>query len=96
MISAAVTRSFFVFRIRPRGFWAVSSGPPRTRGITATPVSNPESPRASFGNRSIETPSIRSGLPCSANSAVRQSDSTEGCWYTSRRATASSTAFRPR
>ena len=39
-------------------------GSPLTSGITATPVSNPERPSASFGNTIIAAASIISGLPC--------------------------------
>ena len=55
MISAAAVSSFFVLRIRPCGFRSVSSASPRTSGMTATPVSNPDKPSASFGNSSSAT-----------------------------------------
>jgi hypothetical protein len=51
MMSAAVRKSFFVLRILPAGSSSVSPTSPRTSGITATPVSNPDSPSASLGNR---------------------------------------------
>ena len=58
MITAAVVSSFFVPRIRPVGFSSVSSGSPSTCGMTATPVSKPERPSASFGKTSRATPII--------------------------------------
>jgi hypothetical protein len=48
---------------RPVGDFASSPGSPFTNGITATPVSNPDRPRASLGNKSSATPTISSGLP---------------------------------
>ena len=62
MISAAVVSSLRASRIRPRGCAGVSPGSPRTCGITATPVSKPDSPSASFGKTSRATPTIASGL----------------------------------
>jgi len=63
MISAAVRSSFFVFRMRPAGCCGVSVGSPCTSGITATPVSNPDNPSASFGNRMIAIAPIITGSP---------------------------------
>ncbi len=51
MMRAAADRSFLVLRILPAGFSSVSDASPRTSGMTATPVSKPDSPSASFGNR---------------------------------------------
>ena len=48
MMSAAVSSSFFVLRIRP----GRPSALPLTSGMTATPVSKPDSPRASLGKSS--------------------------------------------
>ena len=45
MIAAAVVRSLRVSRTRPTGRSSVSPGSPLTRGMTATPVSNPDNPR---------------------------------------------------
>ena len=45
---------------------------PLTSGITATPVSKPERPSASFGKSSSANASIISGLPCCATSAACQ------------------------
>jgi hypothetical protein len=64
MMSAAVISSLRVFRIRPTGCASVSPGKPSTSGMTATPVSKPESPSASLGKRSIATTIILNGLPC--------------------------------
>ena len=49
MITAAVISSLRVLAIRPRGSFGSSSSSPLTSGMTATPVSNPDRPRASFG-----------------------------------------------
>ena len=62
MIRAAVVSSLRVLRMRPRGFSGVSPGSPRTSGITATPVSKPDRPRASLGKTSRATATIASGL----------------------------------
>jgi hypothetical protein len=62
MIRAAVVSSLRVLRIRPRGRSWVSWGSPRTRGITATPVSNPDRPRASFGKTIRAIATMASGL----------------------------------
>ncbi len=63
MIKAAVRRSFLVLRMRPFGYRGSSSGSPLTSGMTATPVSKPESPRASLGNNRSASPIMTSGLP---------------------------------
>ncbi len=69
MINAADTSSRCAPRIRPAGLASVSSGSPSTSGITATPVSNPDRPSASFGKSSSDTAAIRAQLWCSAKSA---------------------------
>jgi hypothetical protein len=56
MIRAAVISNFRVFRMR----WGTS---PFTSGITATPVSKPDNPRASFGNTSKATATMPPTLP---------------------------------
>ena len=63
IMSAATMSSFFVLRMRPRGFSSVSFASPLTSGITATPVSNPESPNASFGKTKSPTNMIIVQLP---------------------------------
>ena len=63
MMTAAVMSSFLVLRIRPLGSAALSSALPRTWAMTATPVSNPDKPSASFGNNSRAAASIISQLP---------------------------------
>ena len=63
MITAAVSSSLRVPRMRPTGFSSVSSASPFTCGITATPVSNPDRPRASLGKTSRAMPTISQGLP---------------------------------
>ena len=55
MITAAVVSSRLVPRIRPRGAASVSLASPWTCGITATPVSKPDMPSASFGKTSSAT-----------------------------------------
>src|SRR5256885_9116230 len=66
MISAAVSSSFFVLRIRS----------PRMSGITATPVSNPDSPSASLGNMITDTASMSQTLPCWCQSCCLDRKST--------------------
>ena len=51
--------SLRVLRMRPAGRAGSSPGSPRTSGITATPVSKPERPRASLGKRRSESPMMR-------------------------------------
>jgi hypothetical protein len=63
MITAAVVSSLRVLRTRPAGCSGSSPASPRTRGITVTPVSKPEMPRASRGNTRRATPTIAKGLP---------------------------------
>jgi len=63
IITAAHVSSFLVPRVRPLGRSSVSAFSPRTCGITATPVSNPDSPRASCGKTINETATIIAGLP---------------------------------
>ena len=65
MISAAVTRSLRVLRIRPSGLSAVSScGEPAISGITETPVSKPLNPSASLGNKIAAASVICRQSPC--------------------------------
>ena len=79
MISAAVASSLFVLRILPIGFASVSPASPRTSGMTATPVSKPESPSASFGNRSRTKTTIIAGLPCEPATVAVQDENNSGC-----------------
>lgn len=76
MITAAVVSSFFVSRMRPAGRSSVSDASPLTCGITATPVSNPDRPSASFGKTSSATPTITRTFPCSVVRALDQSVTT--------------------
>ena len=58
MSRAAMSNSFFVFRIRASSTSFSLAPSPFTSGITATPVSKPERPSASLGNNrsaSIDT-----------------------------------------
>jgi hypothetical protein len=54
MMIAAAIMSFLVARILPNGSRPVSASSLATSGITDTPVSNPLSPKASFGKISAE------------------------------------------
>ena len=56
MMSAAVVSSLRALRIRPVGAAGVSVGSPLTSGITTTPVSKPDKPRASAGKTSRAAP----------------------------------------
>ncbi len=81
MMAAAPVSSFFVLRMRPAGCSGVSVGSPLTSGITTTPVSKPERPSASFGNRKSATSTIIIALPFTcgcAKSASFQLPSTCG------------------
>ena len=65
MMSAAAAAASCVLRMRacriaPRD----RRRSPSTSGMTATPVSKPERPSASFGNSKSATTTIVSGLPC--------------------------------
>ncbi len=71
MMSAAVRSSFLAFRMRPAGSAGSSPGSPFTSGITATPVSKPDRPSASFGNTIRAAASIITGLPCACTSPSR-------------------------
>ncbi len=63
MIRAATVSILRVLRMRRSGRPGSSSAPPRTSGIMPTPVSKPESPRASCGKTRSDAPSISRGLP---------------------------------
>ena len=71
MISAAVFSSFLAFRIRDCRISGAVSPSPRINGITATPVSKPERPSASFGNSSSANASIITGFDCCDQQIVR-------------------------
>ena len=92
MMSAAVSRSLRVLRMRPAGFAGSSVASPRINGITATPVSNPLRPSASFGKIRKTTATSMSqsppGTTAIGDSAktqspvwtfAHQSSSTAGC-----------------
>ena len=96
MISAADVSNFFVLRIRPSGFRSVSPGSPLTSGMTATPVSKPDRPRASRGKTRSATATIIMGLPYCLKSPSRQFPSTLGFARTCCRLTATTTAFNAR
>lgn len=72
MISATVVSSLRVSRTRPSGRAYVSVASPRTWGITATPVSKPDMPSASFGKTRSATPIIATGEECAAVMASHQ------------------------
>ena len=96
MIRAAVVRSLCAPRIRPAGFASVSSGLPWICGMTATPVSKPESPRASLGKTSRAMPIITRGFPCCWLRAAHQSVTTWASLNTWARPTSTTTAFSSR
>jgi len=96
MMSAAVVSNLRVSVIRPRSWSSVSAESPRTWGITATPVSNPESPSARRGKTSSATATMATGLPCAAVMALPQSITTEPSASTRASATTVSTRFKPR
>src|SRR5215203_6500558 len=96
MIRAAVVSSLPVLRIRPVGCSESAPSSPRTSGIKLTPVSKPESPKASCGNTKSATPSIASGLPWLENSALCQLVRLCGCVVISYRPTATTTRFKRR
>lgn len=96
MITAAVVSSLRVSRIRPVGFSYVSVGSPSTCGITATPVSKPDMPSASFGKTRSATPIIASGEECSAVIASVQSPILTGWLSTCQAETARTTTLRVR
>ena len=78
MISAAREAASSCCGYARVGRSSVSSGSPLTSGITATPVSNPDRPSASFGNTSSAAPIISIGLPCCASNAVASPCSSSG------------------
>ena len=96
MISAALVSSRRVPRMRPAGLLGVSEGSPCTKGITATPVSKPDRPRASFGKTIRAIPIITKMFPCCWVSAAHQSVITTALLATCVNATATTTAFRTR
>ena len=73
MMSAAVRSSFRVFAIRDRRMPSSSLPSPLMSGITATPVSNPDSPSASFGKSTSARTIIMRGWDCCANRCAVQS-----------------------
>ena len=97
MITAAVVSSRRVPRIRPgRLRPPCPPGRPVTCGITATPVSKPDRPSASFGKDQQRIATMSKGSPCSVVSAVVQSPTALG-WVTTRHsASATTTAFSAR
>ncbi len=96
MINAAVVSSFRVFRIRVAGWAGSSSAAPSTCGITATPVSKPDRPRASFGNTTSEMPIITQMFECSVVSMPRQFVTSSGAVITFQSALPITIRFRPR
>lgn len=96
MMSAAVVSSVRVSRMRPTGFFSVSSASPWTWGITATPVSKPDRPSARRGKTSSATATIMIGLPCCVVSRVLQSETSDGFATTCVTVTTPSTRFSPR
>lgn len=79
IMSAAHNSSRWVWRMRPAGFCSVSSGLPLTSGISATPVSKPDKPSASFGKSRRDIPTIANGLAWLVKRALSHSTSTCAC-----------------
>ena len=74
MMIAAVVSSRCAPRMRPTGLLRRCRSRRRVIcGMTATPVSKPERPSASFGKTISAMPTMTSGLPCCAVSAAHQS-----------------------
>ena len=97
MITAATVSSRLVPRIRPRrSFLRVGVRHRCTWGITATPVSNPDRPSASWGNTISATATIMTGSPCCSVSAAPQSGTSDGCVATCHRDTPMTTTLRSR
>ena len=78
MMTAAVVSSRCAPRMRASGRRGVSLARPLISGMTATPVSNPDRPRASLGKTSRATTAIPSGSGCWVKSSCRQSETTAG------------------
>lgn len=78
MVTAAVVSSRWVPRIRPAGRSRVSCTPPLICGITATPVSNPDSPSASLGNTISASATAITGSPWAAERLSHQFPTTAG------------------
>jgi hypothetical protein len=101
MMTAAVTSSFRVLATRPRGAPSVrglcprSLAPPSMSGMTVTPVSNPERPRASLGKTRSAPATTREKSPFAAR-AERQSPSSVGWASTSHAPRPRTTRFRAR
>ncbi len=64
MMSAAVRSSVLVCLMRDCSTACGSAPSPATSGITATPVSNPDMPSASFGKYQSEKASTMNGFDC--------------------------------
>ena len=74
-----VQPDILAFRIRPVGSSSVSSASPLTRGMTETPVSKPERPRASFGKSSIATITIAFAIHVMTPSCAYPTAGRSGC-----------------
>ena len=96
MMSAAVVSSLRALRMRPSGFSAVSVGSPLTSGMTTTPVSKPDSPRASAGKTSSDAPMIPNGAEWAEVIAAIQSWNAVGWSPISRMPRTSTTELSPR
>ncbi len=96
MIKAAVASSLRVLRMRPTGLASGSFGSPLTSGMTATPVSKPESPSASFGKIRMAKPTSSKGLLLRVVSACDQFEKTSGCAMISRMPRTPTITFNPR
>ena len=96
MISAAVVSSRCAPRTLAACWAAASPRPARICGITATPVSNPDRPRASLGKTISEMPTIIHGSPFWRNTAPHQSVTVDASWPTCTSAVAMTTTLSAR
>ena len=96
MMTAAVVSRRRAPLIRPSGSSSVSVAWPRICGMTATPVSKPERPRASFGKTSSAMPTTISGLPWDVVRASHQLSTATGWRMTSKIVVTTTMTFSPR
>ena len=96
MVRAAVSSNFLAPAMRPVGRFSVSPGLDRICGMTATPVSNPERPKANLGKTRSAMAIIIHGLLCSAVRLSHQWSTGAGFWIRETNAVAITTTFSAR
>jgi hypothetical protein len=96
MIAAATDSSLRVPEIRRASRSPAVPSPSATCGMTSTPVSNPDRPRASLGKATSATPITASALECSWVRADHQSVTSAEPVATCTRASPTTTAFSAR